>query len=47
MKRLADHDKQVIEHCKQVNVEYVTNSCQPMVRLEGVLKKSLAKTMLT
>ena len=39
VKRLADHDKQVIEHCKQVNVEYVTNNCQPMVRVEGVLKK--------
>ena len=27
VERLADHDKQVIEHCKQVNVEYVTNNC--------------------
>ena len=41
--RLADHDKQVIEHCKQVNVEYVANNCQPMVRVEGVLKKVESK----
>ena len=39
VERLADHDRQVIEHCKQVNVEYVTNNCQPMVRVEVVLKK--------
>ena len=38
VERLADHNKQVIEHCKQVNVEYVTNNCQPMLRVEGVLK---------
>ena len=39
VERLADHDKHVIEPCKQVNVEYVANNFQPMVRVEGVLKK--------
>ena len=39
VERLADHDKQVIENCKQDNVEYVTNNCQLMMRVEGVLKK--------